>query len=120
MVASQGGGRISYRFPSPHPKGIAGPGKSLAERAGLLPPPPPTGTLSPKTAKRQHPRQERSPHRQHSSHPQVRLKHPRQPGEGERRSESRALPSGGAFCLRYSGNLFPSPSIPSVPGPPQP
>lgn len=50
MVASQGGGRISYRFPSPHPKGITGPGKSLAERAGLLPPPPPTGSLSPKTA----------------------------------------------------------------------
>lgn len=49
MVASQGGGRISYRSPSPHPKGIAGAGKSTAERAGWLPPPPPTGSLSPKT-----------------------------------------------------------------------
>ncbi|XP_063184974.1 uncharacterized protein LOC134512974 [Chroicocephalus ridibundus] len=27
MVASQRGGRISYRFPSPHPKGTTGPGK---------------------------------------------------------------------------------------------
>lgn len=53
MVASQRGGRISYRFPSPHPKGIAGPGKCPAERAGCSlrraqPPPPPPGSLSPK------------------------------------------------------------------------
>lgn len=36
MVASLGGGRISYRFPSPHPKGIAGPGKSPAVQACSL------------------------------------------------------------------------------------
>lgn len=49
MVASQGSGRISYRIPSPHPKGTAGPGKSPAEQGGLLPAPPRTGSLSPKT-----------------------------------------------------------------------
>lgn len=51
MVASQRGGRISYRFPSSHPKGIAGPGESAAARVGccLRQAQPPPGSLSPET-----------------------------------------------------------------------
>lgn len=54
MVASQRGGRISHRFPSPHPKAKAGPWKCPVRRTGCSlrrpqPPPPPTGSLSYKT-----------------------------------------------------------------------
>ncbi|KAM7117916.1 uncharacterized protein J5F26_002744 isoform 1-T1 [Ciconia maguari] len=77
MVASQRGGRISYRFPSPHPKGIAGPSKSPAERAACSlrraqPPLPPTGSLSPKTPNSNNQSRSIPPGRQHSSAPQVR------------------------------------------------